>query len=672
MKKTTIAGLIGLLFNTPTFATETTIDADNVIVTTARVHEDIQNIPANIQVISRDEIKSLNPNSIPQILSQLGGLIVRGTSLGQFNLGTTVDMGGYGEAANSNVLILINGQRISPIDSSTTAWEMIPIESIDRIEIIKGGAGVQYGNRAVAGAINIITNESAQNINRISAGYGSFNTQTLNAIVQNKFNDTLIKVSANTEHTNGWRQNSAATAYATNARLTQFYGENNVYVDISGSHNYSQAPGGVVGLVGQGNNQAAKFNNIGSFFEGENYGVTLGNVNRLSPNTVIESDIAYKKANLTYEEPVTPSNNNSYNRWSLTFSPRIKIDFNHLGNLIMGYDFSHAYGADRKLSSATLIDNSLYGIYRLPLTNEIELATGYRHQVENVSAHDGDPSNTTPDATKNTSANAWDIGLNYKFSQNEKLYVKYNQSFRFPNIDEFWGWDYSAANPRVFNGAVLIPQTDRTYQIGGDFLLGTTKITSSLFHTKTSHQIRYQAWDGININDPYLVERNGVYLSTSSPINDRLAFYTNANLQEVIYANGPNQGQSVPLAPHLTVNARINYKVNEQWSVGSVINHVGSQYYNGAQDYFNNRSSPWNNISNPFNKIPSYTVADVYLNYKAERWDARLTIKNIANSHYATYGGIGFITLPGGSSDNSYYYYPNDPRSVFASLSYNF
>ena len=161
-------------------------------------------------------------------------------------------------------------------------------------------------------------------------------------------------------------------------------------------------------------------------------------------------------------------------------------------------------------------------------------------------------------------------------------------------------------------------------------------------------------------------------INASSPINDRLAFYTNANLQEVIYANGPNQGQSVPLAPHLTVNARINYKVNEQWSVGSVINHVGSQYYNGAQDYFNNRSSPWNNISNPFNKIPSYTVADVYLNYKAERWDARLTIKNIANSHYATYGGIGFITLPGGGSDNSYYYYPNDPRSVFASLSYNF
>jgi iron complex outermembrane receptor protein len=671
MKKTTIAGLIGLLFAEPALALETPIDADNVIVTASRIHENIQNIPANIQVISRDDINSLNPSSIPQILSQLGGLVVRGTSLGQFNLGTTIDMGGYGDAANSNTLILINGQRVSPIDSSSTAWEMIPIESIDRIEIIKGGAGVQYGNRASAGAINIITNEGAQNINRVSAGYGSFNTQTLNALVQNKLNDTLIKVSANTEHTNGWRQNSAATAYATNARLTQFFGENNVYIDISGSHNYAQAPGGVIGLVGQGNNQAAKFNNIGSFFEGENYGATIGNFIRLSPNATMESDLAYKKANLTYEEPFTPGNNNSYNRWSLTFSPRIKIDFSNLGNLVMGYDFSHAYGADRKLSNATLIDNSLYGMYRLPLTAGIELATGYRHQVENVKAHDGDSTNISPDASKTISANAWDAGLNYKFSQNEKVYVKYNQSFRFANIDEFWGWDWNAIYPRVFNGDTLTPQKDKTYQIGGDFLLGNSKITTSLFHTNTSHQIRYQAWDGININDPYLIERNGVYVSTSSQVNDQITIYTNANLQEVAYAEGPNKGQSVPLAPHLTLNARLNYKVNDRWSIGSVVNYVGSQYYNGAQDYYNNRSYPWNNISNPFNKLPSYTIADVYLNYKAERWDARVTIKNIANSQYATYGGIGFITIPGGN-DNSYYYYSSDPRSVFASLSYNF
>ena len=64
MKKTTIASLIGLLFTSPLLASETSINANDVIVTATRVHEDIQNIPANLQVITREEIKELNANSI--------------------------------------------------------------------------------------------------------------------------------------------------------------------------------------------------------------------------------------------------------------------------------------------------------------------------------------------------------------------------------------------------------------------------------------------------------------------------------------------------------------------------------------------------------------------------------------------------------------------------------
>ena len=668
MKKTTIAGLIGLLFSLPILASETSINANDVIVTASRVHEDIQNIPANVLVITREDIQEINSTSIPQILSQLGGIKISGISPGQFNLGSTVDMGSYGEAASSNTLVLINGQRITPIDSSAPAWEMIPVESIERIEITKGGAGVQYGNGAVGGAINIVTNENFQNINRVSSSYGSFNTQTLNALLQNKFNDTLFKVAANTEHTNGWRDNSAATAYAANARVTQLFGENSVYLDFSGSHRYSESPGGVVGLVGQGNAHAAKWNNVGSFFEGENYGATLGGIKQLGSNMLLETDVAYKSANLTYMEPKTPDNNNSYNRWSLTFSPRLKIDFNKFGDLITGYDYSHAYGSDRKLSNASLIDNSLYAMYRLPIVDNLDFNTGYRHQIEDATTNDN-ALNNMPTGRKTTTADAWDASFNYKFSRQEKVYVKYNQSFRFPNIDEFWG-GYGGYD-RFFNGALLTPQIDKTLQVGGDFLVGGSKITASIYHTDTSNQIRYESFSGLNINDPYLIERKGLYLSTASSISDKLTVYSNSNLQDVSYKNGPNNGQSVPLAPHLTINARLNYKVDQNWSIGSIINHVGNQYYAGYQDYYNNSS--FTSITNFQNKIPSYTAADIYASYKTDKWDGRITIKNVGNSHYATYGGMGYVHLsPGASFGDTYYYYPSDPRSVFASLSYNF
>jgi iron complex outermembrane receptor protein len=111
MKKTTIAGLLGLLFSTPIIAAETPINATDVIVTANRVHEKIQNIPANIQVISREDIQEINATSIPQILSQLGGFNVTGTALGQFNQGANIDIGGYGATSGSSTLVLINGQR---------------------------------------------------------------------------------------------------------------------------------------------------------------------------------------------------------------------------------------------------------------------------------------------------------------------------------------------------------------------------------------------------------------------------------------------------------------------------------------------------------------------------------------------------------------------------------
>lgn len=670
MKKTILASLLSSAFTAPTFAAEN-INLDDVVVTASRVPESIQNIPSNVQVITRQTIQEINASSITQILNQLGGLTVRGTALGQFNLGATIDMGSYGEAATSNTLILMNGQPINPIDSSSVAWESIPIASIERIEITKGSAGVQYGNRAVGGVVNIVTNENADTINQVSASYGSFNTQAVSALVQNRLDDTLIKISANADHTNGWRDNSAANAYAANARVTKFFGENSAYLELSGSHRHSQNPGGVVGLVGQGNDQQAKFNNVGSFFDGENYGTTLGGSMQLSSNVLLETDIAYKSAELTYEEPYNSIYNN-YDRWRLTFSPRLKIDLNTWGNLVTGYDFSHAYGKDNQLSNAKLIDNSIYAMHRLPLVAGLELNSGFRHQVEDATANDK-PSNNMPTAKKSTSANAWDIGFNYKLSDTEKLYVKYNESFRFANIDEFWGFNPNYPWNRIFNGALLTPQNDKTYQVGGDLLLGTTKITTSLYHTNTSNQIRYDSFNNSNINDPYTIKRKGIYLSTISPISDKFTLYINSNLQNVSYADGPNQGQSLPLAPHLTVAGRIHFKADEHWSMGSVLNYVGSQYYAGAHDLYNNRNGtyPITSITDFYNKIPSYTVTDVYANYKNGHWDAQITIKNVTNSNYATYGGMGFVTLPS-NSNWSYYYYPNDPRSVLATLSYNF
>jgi iron complex outermembrane receptor protein len=129
-----------------------------VIVSGSRFEENLNEVPANVQVITREEISESTSSNIPDILSQIGGLNIRNTAGGQLNLGATVDIGGYGPTAKDTTLILVDGQRINPIDSSNISWESIPLDSINSIEILRGGASVQYGNGALGGVINIITN----------------------------------------------------------------------------------------------------------------------------------------------------------------------------------------------------------------------------------------------------------------------------------------------------------------------------------------------------------------------------------------------------------------------------------------------------------------------------------------------------------------------------------
>jgi iron complex outermembrane receptor protein len=685
MKKTTIAGLLGLLFSTPIIAAETPINATDVIVTANRVHEKIKNIPANIQVISRENIQEINATSIPQILSQLGGFNVTGTALGQFNQGATVDIGGYGATSGSTTLVLINGQRVSPIDSSATPWEIIPVQSIDRIEVIKGSAGVQYGDRAVGGVINIVTNESQKSINQASATLGSFGTSAMNAIFQNKFNNTLFRISGNANHSDGWRQNTASDQYSINARITQYFEKNSAYLEVFGNHNKNQTPGAVIAPVGHGSPRDVKCD-IYTCFKGannkyENYGLGLGTIFEFTDSVIFEGDFSYKSTKSNFYKPIGDNQplpdfsglydppryksaySADYERWRLDFSPRFKFDLNKFGNLVLGYDYSRAVGSayDNQPSNAkaALIDNSFYLNHRLPIGEQFDLTTGFRRQTESIISSDyRGGSWADGSGQKKISANAWEFGLGYKLSNSEKIYAKYGQSFRFANIDEYWGYDTDNSDAFTFFGGVLNPQIDRTAEIGSSFVMGNTKITTSIFQTRTEDGIRYNVNNGKNINDANIVERNGVFLSSASFFNDRLSFYTNSKLQEAIYEDGPFKGKSFDLVPKLLINARVNYKFDNDWSLGLVTNYVGSQYYDGAND------------KGAYTKMPSYIVSDLYLSKKVDNWDLRLTVKNITNEHYVSYGGYkntGYATQYAG-----YYYYPSDPRSVFATLSYNF
>jgi len=692
---------IGALICGAAISLSTAVIAQNsqptVIVSGSRFEENLNEVPANVQVITREEIAESTSTNIPDILSQIGGLNVRNTAGGQLNLGAIIDMGGYGPTASSTTLVLVDGQRINSIDSSNVSWESIPLDSINRIEILRGGASVQYGNGALGGVINIITNGGSKNLNQASSSYGSFNTVVNNAIFRNTIDQTTLQLSANTSNTNGWRQNSAANAYAFDAKVTQSLGgRDNVYADLFYSYSNQQMPGGTLGQVGQGNPKLAKFNNIGSGTTVNNTGFRVGLAKELSSMFNLEVDGFYSNKNTFFNQPyystsasgigsyptISPSFTN-YEGWQANFSPRIKANFGSFGTSILGYEFNKANQSSGSTYSAvmnqvapdqgaavnplvsstnaSLYNQSVYFIGKLPVLNSLALDGGYRYQTQSASANGVSiwygSTNANPNQTY--SANAGDVALNFKYLEGQRIYLKWNQSYRFPNIDEFWGWSSAGGSPSF--GGILRPQTAQTYEFGGNWQLLKTNLTASIFTSVSQNEILYNPATYINSNSPYNINRNGANLNLLTALTSKLSIGGGGTIQNAFYANGPYQNKAIAQVPNLLLNARTTYALTSNWSLGGTLNYVSNQRYDAAPANYNS-----------LNVMPSYTVADIYANHKSGNWETRLTVKNIGNAQYSTYGGYGYVQLPNNSSSNSYYYYANDPRSVYISAKYTF
>jgi iron complex outermembrane receptor protein len=121
---------------------------------------------------------------------------------------TTLDIRGMGAQAKSNVLILINGQRLNNIDMSEIDFPSIPMKSIDRIEIFKGNAAsVLYGDGAIGGVINIITNPgfSEKAINEVIFKTGTFNSREIIWNTIRKLDKYSLSIYFNHSETSGYR-----------------------------------------------------------------------------------------------------------------------------------------------------------------------------------------------------------------------------------------------------------------------------------------------------------------------------------------------------------------------------------------------------------------------------------------------------------------------------------
>src|SRR3989441_2195630 len=126
-----------------------------VIVTATRFPDSVLAAPVGVTVITSEDIRNSTATSVAEVLNKLGGVHTRINFLGTPDL--PIDLRGFGVTGDQNSLVLLNGQRISENELAAARLTGIPLNAIERIEIVRGSGSVLYGGGATRGTLYIIT-----------------------------------------------------------------------------------------------------------------------------------------------------------------------------------------------------------------------------------------------------------------------------------------------------------------------------------------------------------------------------------------------------------------------------------------------------------------------------------------------------------------------------------
>jgi len=214
-----------------------------VVVTATRVEESIEDIAQDVSVITKKEIASGSYRDISEVLRNVTGLNL----LEYGNRGSSATLSLRG-STSEQALVLIDGKRLNkPGDGLVDLNAIsIPLENIERIEVLRGASSAIYGADAMGGVINIITKIPDETVIALTGSYGRFVTRDLNFNASGKFKEVGYYLSLSKESSDGFLPNSDYDMYAVNSKFRVNISKD-ISADITVDYNHKDAgsPGAV-------------------------------------------------------------------------------------------------------------------------------------------------------------------------------------------------------------------------------------------------------------------------------------------------------------------------------------------------------------------------------------------------------------------------------------------
>ena len=191
-----------IVFQTLLTAQETVLD--EVIVSSPRIELSMGQQSRSVITITAKEIAESGANTLIDVLSDVAGIELRSRGAQDVQSDIYIRGGGFDQ-----VLLLIDGIKVdNPQTGHHTLNAILPIEMIERVEVLKGAAGRVYGQNAFSGAINIVTKTPSTEDLKVTLSGGSFDYQKAALFATDQRESSSHTLYAETISSDGYRYNT--------------------------------------------------------------------------------------------------------------------------------------------------------------------------------------------------------------------------------------------------------------------------------------------------------------------------------------------------------------------------------------------------------------------------------------------------------------------------------
>lgn len=579
---------------------------DDMVVTASRVPTQKVDTPADISVITKEEIADQNYANVSDALRAIPGVNVlgsgaKGSSMGQDKILLNGD---------ERVLVLVDGRRMNLGSSGNSSADWLPpVNAIERIEVLKGGGSALYGTDAVGGVINVIMKKGSDIGNHVTvkAAGGSWNAEQY-AISASGSNDSGLGliVSATKERRGEYKFKNA------NGKSQML--KNSGYDDTGVIVKLDQK-------VGEDNRIGVNFEHInaegGSPFGYSKWGTTDSH-KRISNNVALRYDWnessdekgyvqVYKNYQHAHFRSPSVSNQSNFTDSTVGFEAQQNFKFSETDAFTAGLEYYKTTVDNNALYTGKrdINNKAIFAENRWEFAPTWQLNTGLRYDH-----HSRYGSEVTPK-----------VALNKKFDENSNVYLSWGRVFNAPTTDDLF-WYQPGAYP-TYGDPELKPEKGYVWTLGGNAKLNDkTDISASVFYSDIKDAIDW-VWDGgtitqaINVNKE---KRRGLELSLNHDFDDNLSAYASYTYVQVKQDKGYGFAKDLTTKPNI-YRAGLKYK-NADWLFTLNANAVTGQSEKQFVD-------------------SSYFTLDLGAQYKIND-NAKLFINgyNLTNARYAEFGGL--------------------------------